>query len=203
MTTDTYDRIYSSHERVFGNGKPDRIIKEVAQQVGRGQALDLGSGEGRNAIYLATRGFAVTALDASPVGIARMRRSACALGVSINARVEDIRHFVLNQTYDVFVAVLVLHHLKRDEALHLLRRLRNASAIGSYHAIVVFTDDGDFFRRDPATDHFFPSSGEVRRLYQGWAVLDYSLDTGPAFATKPDGAPMTNTVARLLAKRIT
>lgn len=55
-----------------------------------GRAIDLGCGEGDNAIFLARRGFSVTALDFAPAAIAKARRKAAAAGVDIEFLVDDL-----------------------------------------------------------------------------------------------------------------
>jgi SAM-dependent methyltransferase len=64
----------------------------VAAIAGRpaARALDLGTGEGRNAIYLAERGWDVTGVDLSDVAVAQARKNAAARGVKLNTVVADL-----------------------------------------------------------------------------------------------------------------
>jgi SAM-dependent methyltransferase len=55
-----------------------------------GRAIDLGCGEGDNAIFLARHGFSVSALDFAPAAIAKARRKAAAAGVAIEFLVDDL-----------------------------------------------------------------------------------------------------------------
>ena len=55
-----------------------------------GRAVDLGCGEGDNAIFLARQGFDVTALDFAPSAIAKAKRKAAAAGVSVDFLVDDL-----------------------------------------------------------------------------------------------------------------
>ena len=55
-----------------------------------GRAIDLGCGEGHNAIFLARQGFDVTALDFAPSAIAKAKRKAAAAGVSVDFLVDDL-----------------------------------------------------------------------------------------------------------------
>lgn len=66
---DTYSDMNAS---TFGG--PSQEIRDIASQLPTGsRVLDLGSGEGRNALFLAERGFDVTAVDISEAGIRRQR----------------------------------------------------------------------------------------------------------------------------------
>jgi len=58
-----------------------------------GRALDVGMGDGRNAIFLAQRGWDVTGIDLSEVGVAKAKNRAVELGVNLNALVQDIDDF--------------------------------------------------------------------------------------------------------------
>ena len=57
----------------------------VGQATGRARALDVGMGQGRNALALARLGWEVTGFDVSAVGLAQARAAATAQGVTINA----------------------------------------------------------------------------------------------------------------------
>lgn len=74
-----------------------------------GRALDLGCGEGRNAVWLATQGWSVTGVDFADVGVDKGRRLAEAEGVSVEWVVADLRAYQPEgDAYDL-VIVLYLH----------------------------------------------------------------------------------------------
>jgi SAM-dependent methyltransferase len=70
MDSAGWDRRYAGSELVWSAG-PNRWVEEVAVDLPAGRALDLAAGEGRNALWLAERGWTVTAVDFSAVGLAR------------------------------------------------------------------------------------------------------------------------------------
>ena len=79
----------------------------VAAIAGRpaGRALDLGTGEGRNAIYLAERGWDVTGVDLSDVAVAQARKNAAARGVKLNTIVADLDGYDLGTgQYDLVLS---------------------------------------------------------------------------------------------------
>lgn len=77
----SWDQRYGASELVW-TLEPNRWVVEVLAEVAPGRALDLGAGEGRNAIWLAQRGWQVEAVDFSSVGLERARRLADAAGVA-------------------------------------------------------------------------------------------------------------------------
>lgn len=84
---DKWDRRYSGESHLFSLG-PSRFLADrfelVSSLVTGRRALDLACGEGRNGIYLAQKGFEVTAVDISERGLERGRRRAEELGVAVD-----------------------------------------------------------------------------------------------------------------------
>ena len=78
-----WDERYAGPELVWGSG-PNRFVAEELAALPPGRAIDLGTGEGRNAIWLAERGFTVTGVDFSRVGLARAAGLAAGRGVSVD-----------------------------------------------------------------------------------------------------------------------
>ena len=88
----------------YGRGEhateePSRLlVRAVELFAGRGtakgvappRALDIACGAGRHAVFLAARGFDVTAVDSSRVGVGLTRERARAAGVVVDARVADL-----------------------------------------------------------------------------------------------------------------
>ena len=62
---------------------PNRLLAAEAARLAPGTALDLGAEEGRNAMWLAQRGWQVTSVDFSAVGVAKAARLAHAAGVTL------------------------------------------------------------------------------------------------------------------------
>ncbi len=83
-----FDRIYRQATDRFV--KPDASLVELVRHLKPGKALDIGMGQGRNALFLAQQGWDVTGLDLSDVGVAEASERARKLGVRIDARVQDV-----------------------------------------------------------------------------------------------------------------
>jgi SAM-dependent methyltransferase len=73
--------------------KPDAFLVETIRGLKPGKALDIGMGQGRNAIFLAQQGWDVTGLDLSELAVAEAKERARKLGVRIDARVQDVYRF--------------------------------------------------------------------------------------------------------------
>ena len=197
-----YNKLYSENETTFAAGKPDAIVEDIIKFRPSGSVLELGAGEGRNALFLAGNGFQVTAQDISTVGLDKINKLAKAKNLNINTELKDVSAIDLGDNFDVFVCTFVLHHLKREEALAVIAQMQAHTNIDGLNVISAFTEDGDFYRNNPDTDNFYLKAEELKALYDTWEILEYSENEEQAFAKNEDGVPMVNVVARLLVKKI-
>jgi SAM-dependent methyltransferase len=89
MDSDAWDERYRGREFVW-SAEPNRFLVEVVEGLAPGRALDVAAGEGRNAVWLAERGWEVTAVDWSEVGIDKGRRLALHHEVDVSWVVADL-----------------------------------------------------------------------------------------------------------------
>jgi SAM-dependent methyltransferase len=87
-----WDARYSERDGAMWSGRPNgRLVAEVTEVL-PGVALDVGCGEGADAIWLARRGWTVTAIDISPVAVRRAREAAEGAGVVVEWLCADVMH---------------------------------------------------------------------------------------------------------------
>jgi SAM-dependent methyltransferase len=89
---------YGKPEYSFGT-RPNDFLFSVASQIPQGRILCLGEGEGRNAVYLASLGYKVVAVDQSEVGLAKAEKLAEQQGVQIQTIVANLAEFVIEPKY--------------------------------------------------------------------------------------------------------
>ncbi|MGC5022555.1 class I SAM-dependent methyltransferase [Micromonospora sp. DT47] len=90
MDSNDWDARYAASAELVWTAEPNRFVVEAVTDLPPGDALDLAAGEGRNAVWLATHGWRVTAVDFSPVAVARGRELAARRGVPVRWRVADV-----------------------------------------------------------------------------------------------------------------
>ena len=96
--------------------KPNGFIALKSKLFKKGsKVLCLGEGEGRNAIFLAKKGFDVTAIDASDIGLSKLEQRAKEENLNIKTICIDLNDWNTNEKYDVIVASY-LHMYKEDRA---------------------------------------------------------------------------------------
>ncbi|WBM80225.1 class I SAM-dependent methyltransferase [Cryobacterium breve] len=95
------------HARLW-SAMPAKLVQDIVAPWTPGRALDLASGDGRNAIWLANRGWHVTGLDFSAEAIAQAREHARAAGVDVDWLVADATTWQTEERFDL-VTVMYLH----------------------------------------------------------------------------------------------
>lgn len=83
---------YSAPAFAYGT-EPNDFLRSVADRIPPGPVLCLAEGQGRNAVYLASLGHEVLAVDQSPVGLQRAQELAASRGVTIATEVADLSNF--------------------------------------------------------------------------------------------------------------
>ena len=117
-----WDERYGQPGYAYGI-EPNDWLAAQAPLIPPGRVLSLADGEGRNGVFLATRGYDVTSVDASPVGLAKAERLAASRAVHITTVVSDLAHFdIAPGAWQGIVSIFC--HLPRD-----LRRAVHASVV--------------------------------------------------------------------------
>ncbi|MDA1075466.1 MAG: class I SAM-dependent methyltransferase [Proteobacteria bacterium] len=122
---------YSGRELIWSAG-PNLTFSEQVADLQPGRALDVACGEGRNAIWLAEKGWDVTAIDFSDVGIDKARQIAERRGVSVNWIVGDVSTHALPAAQFDLVAVLYLHTSLKEREMWLANVLASVAPGGRF-----------------------------------------------------------------------
>ncbi len=107
-----YDQYYLS-ENLFGEPYPELISFFKNRE--RGTVLDLGCGQGRDVLFLAEMGFAVTGVDNSQVGISQMLEVSKKGGFNVNGQVADMYAWSDFASYDYVLLNSMFHFEKNDK----------------------------------------------------------------------------------------
>lgn len=100
MEREDWDRRYEGAELVW-RAAPNQFLVSETADLAPGRALDLACGEGRNAIWLAERGWQATGVDFSPVGLEKARRFADERHVAVEWVEADARDWHPSSSYDL------------------------------------------------------------------------------------------------------
>jgi 2-polyprenyl-3-methyl-5-hydroxy-6-metoxy-1,4-benzoquinol methylase len=128
MKSDDWNRRYAETERLW-SATPNQFVASELAELEPGRALDLAAGEGRNAVWLAARGWHVRAIDFAEVAIERGRQGAAEHGVDVDWQVADLTDADLGERAWDLVLVSYLH-LPWDQLQPILDRAIAAVAPG-------------------------------------------------------------------------
>ncbi|MEV4475647.1 FAD-dependent oxidoreductase [Nonomuraea sp. NPDC049504] len=198
-----WDDRYSERERLW-TGEPNVVLVRELSDLPPGRALDLGSGEGGDAVWLAKRGWRVTAADVSGVALRRAAELAERMGVAdrIDWQQHDLGRSFPEGTYDLVTACYLhsTHDLPREE---ILRAAAAAVAPGGV-LLVAGHAAGPSWEHNPHPDVHLPTPREVYEsldLAEGeWEVLKDAEFERPQ--TAPDGTLTTRKDNVLTLRRL-
>lgn len=183
-----WDKRYLEGEH--GSDVPHPVITTFAPKFRPGRALDLACGVGRHAIWLAERGWQVTAVDNSPVAIQllqeRCRERSLEVASSI-ANLERHEFVIAPESYDLIV---VCNYLQRDLFPSIRAGTRSS---GVAIAIVAMVDNDPNVK--PMNPAYLVSPGELRSQFEGWDLLH-------DFEGKPTADPHRRATAEIVARRV-
>ena len=197
-----YDEVYNAEGYYWGtlpsptcfqileHMPPDRPLK----------LLDIGCGEGRNAVFFARNGYHVTGFDISPAGVKKTLRLAEGAGAAMMAFVADLLEHRLEESYDILYSLGTLHLLPselRDEVMANYRKQTNANGL---HLFEVFVDKPFLATApdmEPTADLW--KSGELLSYYHDWRVESFVEEI---FDCPSSGVPHQHAVNRIIARQV-
>jgi SAM-dependent methyltransferase len=160
-----FDRTYTSPEPRF-NTQPNRLLAETVRGLAPGRALDIHMGQGRNALFLAARGWDVTGFDFSAEGVRVAREAAARAGVRLTALVA--RH----EDFDFGVArwdLLLMSYTWVPLREPYVTRIVNSLAPGG---VIVF----EHMMEQSAGEHaapWLPRPGQLKEIFGRLEILRY------------------------------
>lgn len=103
-----WNKRYSNEEYIYGK-EPNEFLREELRKLKPGKILFLGEGEGRNAVFAATLGWTVDAVDFSDEGKRKAFNLAQEKNVKINYIINDLSEFIPNNNYYDAAGIFFLH----------------------------------------------------------------------------------------------
>ena len=161
-------------ERQYGQSgapeKPSAFLKEILDgghwDIARGQALDIASGAGRNALFLAEKGFEVTAVDIAQPGLDQGARRAAERSLSISWQQTDLENGGLPPgPYNLIVNI---NYLQRSLVPH----IKSALAPGGYIIFETYLIDQQTIGH-PKNPDYLLAHNELLNYFRDLRVLYY------------------------------
>jgi SAM-dependent methyltransferase len=152
-----WDERYRSREA--HETEPEPLVVETAMRLPAGAALDLACGAGRNALWLAERGWRVTAIDGAPAAIEILRQRASERSLRVDARVADLEKHEYQIAPSAWDLIVICRYLQRD----LLEPAKLGLVPGGVLLQIALVGEQATYKR------LVP--GELDGYFQGWEIL--------------------------------
>lgn len=200
-----YDERYNEDGYYWGLA-PNNLCYEIMRikpPVKPYKVLDIGCGEGKDAVFLARNGYAVTAFDVSEQGLQKARELADKCNVKIDFFKADVRDFRLETDYDIIFSSGVFHYIPAEQRRNVIDNLKSHTAQNGINVINVFVKK-PFIPYPPDME---PSeltagdwkSGELFMHYHDW--LFYKNEE-VIFDCNSGGVPHEHCMDILIAEKI-
>lgn len=145
------------------NFTPAPLLIEAAEMLPPGRAMDLASGPGRNALYLAGLGWSVVAVDASAAAIRVLRDRAAALRLSIDTHVADLDAGAFRIEPGAYDLISDFFYLQRNLFSQIKQGVRPGGVVVA-----------EIHLRDDQPHRFVLEPGELWAEFHGWKIHSYS-----------------------------
>jgi SAM-dependent methyltransferase len=205
MTDGGYDSGYGACPCFWGS-EPGSLVRKLAEiiPVLKGlRVLDAGCGEGKNALFLASKGATVDAYDISQLAIQHAEnQKARHHAVNVSFREEDIRAVELDPgTFDIVIAYGLMHCLADEvEIRSLTTQLRNSVRPSGYLILCAFNDRFQDLSAHPGFSPALLPHTTYVNMFNDWNVIEAS-DTDLHETHPHNNVPHTHSMTRIIAQK--
>jgi tellurite methyltransferase len=156
-------------KKAFALGKePNPFLKKHIHSLPKGKALDIASGEGRNAIFLAQNGFEVDAVDISEKGLKKAQKLAREGGVKINTLLVDLDQYQIEKGRYGLIANF--YFLRRRLIPKIKKGLKKGGKVIFETYLLEHRTLGT---GGPKQAKYFLKPNELLKLFRGFRILFY------------------------------
>ena len=183
----------------YGMSATHSAVRAAEGIVPVGKVLDMGCGQGRNALYLGLKGFDVTAVDNNPHAVQNVEELARIEELNVRAFEYDLNAANIQEKFDYMVATVVFMFLMPRYVPDVIANMKEYTNPGGYNLIVSAMDTEDFPCPMPFPFKF--GEGELREYYKDWELVEYKEELGSMHAKDEFGNPIQFKFVIMLAKK--
>jgi len=162
-----WDERFGRKEFALGK-EPNPFLKKNIRLLPKGRALDIATGEGRNAAFLAQKGFEVDAVDISQKGLRKARKLAREKGGKVNLSLVDLDHYQIEK--DRYDLIADFYFLERRLVPKIRKGLKRGGRVIFETYILEHRTLGT---GGPRQAKYFLKPNELLRFFRGFRILFY------------------------------
>jgi tellurite methyltransferase len=166
------EEVYSLPEFKFSFPIDKELITTIVREVPQGTILDIGCGEGGDSLYLAEKGYKVTAIDISQKAINAIQAEAVKRKITLTTIKTDIELFPFTKSFDIILARGILHFLSEEAVQQIIKKIKKATKL----IVVDVFLKGSSCQKD--SEGYYFSLEELKQHFLNWDILeeDNSID---------------------------
>ena len=168
-----YEKWYEGDEYYWGLEPGDFLdeLISLSPPSENTKVLDIGCGEGKDAVYMAQKGYDVSAFDLTENGIRKTIRLASDKGVNINAYVDDINTFEPDDKYDIIYSTGTVQYLFDENKKSFFEKIEKMTKPNGIVFFNVFVEKS-FLELPPDWDYEEKmwKSGELFTYLADWKI---------------------------------
>jgi tellurite methyltransferase len=198
--TSPYENDYRKDEYFWGIQPSNMCLKvlELLPPVRPLTVLDIGCGEGKDAVFFARCGYDVSAFDISEAGLEKTKRLAEKARVNVRVFRADVWDYRLDEKYDILFSCGVLHYIKpelRDEVMANYKSHVSENGLVAFHVFV----KKPFIKPSPEKENSYKwKSGQLFSYFHDWYIEDCAEYV---FDCNSSGVPHRHAANKLYARR--
>lgn len=195
----SWKRLYKFKNKNHWVSEPHKYSEFASELVKNGKVLDIGCGEGYDAVYFVKNGYAVSAFDISKDEVQNIKKNVRENKLKIKAFVADILKYTVKENFDIIVSYGVLQFLGKKSQKY-FANLKSKTNLHGVHAFYIFGEKGDFAQI--AKEKFwFPYKKELRQIYKDWKVLKLQEKKVKLLIKGDKGEDLYNNMYKILVQR--
>ena len=132
--------------------------------------LDVGCGEGKDAVFFARNGYLVTAFDIADAGVEKTKRLADRFAVDINVFKANILDFRLDAKYDVIYSSGAFHYITPELRHEIISNYKMNTSINGINVINAFVSKPFIAKAPEKENAYYWKSGELSSHYHDWLI---------------------------------
>lgn len=202
MKFDEREQVYGQDGYYWGT-EPNDMAEQTLERAPEGDGVtvvDIGAGEGRDAVFFAEQGWDVYALDVSPSGLAKAEQLADRRDVTLDTIQADANEVTLPEPVDVVYSAGTIQYIRPENRRRQFAHFKDVTAPNGIHSMFAFVDHPDVpTPPDWTANEYFYERGGLEEFYDDWETIQLQE---LIFSDESGGEPHQHAAEILFARNL-